>query len=238
MAVCVKSEETKWNPHIISLLQQGKIVHLDLGMRYQPYRRKAVSIENICGKFVKKVDSRKIKPATVLNKTCMGWQHEVYNIHGNATFSKKNQGKMVFKGCRNYKDVQDLGKDLSIQNQDKTVQTIVHMAVFSAHVGQLLDVSPMGLVETMIEELGYQGYRSIDGTNAYKFSLNEHQWKMVCEDAFPRSNDWTMTTRGSVVVRLTWDYCEWSQELEDSLLEMCEKQIQCITWNVNHVSHS
>lgn len=108
------------------------------------------------------------------------------------------------------------------------------MAVFACHVGQLLDVSPMGLVETVVQDMGYKGYRSIDGTNAFKFTLNELQWKMVCEDAYPRSNDWTMTTRGSVVVRLTWDVCEWSQELENSLLRACDNQIQCIMWNINH----
>lgn len=226
---------TPKNSQVISLLQHGKVVQLELSMRYQPYPRKPVSLENLCGKFVHKVDSKKIKPVTVLNRTCMGWQHEVYNIHGNATFSKKNKGNMVFKGCRNFKAIQKLGEDLNIPHEPK-VQTIIHMAVLSAHMGQLLDVSPMGLVEKIVEDLGYRGYRSIDGTNAFKFSLNPQQWKMVCKDEFPRSNDWTMTTRGSVVVRLTWDVCEWSQELEDSLLEMCNKQIECITWNVNHAS--
>lgn len=38
----------------------------------------------------------------------------------------------------------------------------------------------------------------------------------------PRSNDWTITTRGSVIVRLTWNSIAWTQDVEDSVLMVCD----------------
>ena len=37
----------------------------------------------------------------------------------------------------------------------------------------------------------------------------------------PDNNDWTVTGKGMVIIRLIWKNLEWTQEVEDSCLTLC-----------------
>jgi hypothetical protein len=40
---------------------------------------------------------------------------------------------------------------------------------------------------------------------------------------WPDSNDWTVTGKGMVIIRLIWKNIQWTQPLEDACLAMCNR---------------
>jgi hypothetical protein len=65
--------------------------------------------------------------------------------------------------------------------------------------------------------------RMYDHTNSVGFTIvrfEEDAFRMPAEYR-PDSNDWTVTGKGMVIIRLIWKNIEWTRALEDSCLAMC-----------------
>jgi hypothetical protein len=45
---------------------------------------------------------------------------------------------------------------------------------------------------------------------------------MLAEEFRPDSNDWTITGRGMIIIRLIWRRLEWSNAAERACLKMCD----------------
>jgi hypothetical protein len=39
----------------------------------------------------------------------------------------------------------------------------------------------------------------------------------------PDSNDWTVTGKGMVIIRMVWHGLEWTQEAEDACIRLCNR---------------
>ncbi len=181
-------------------------------MRYQA---RPSRVENLCGRFRARVDKTPFKEAVIVNHTCMGWQEDIYNIHGNGSFMNNLSGMLYFKGCKNLKAVHELGKDLSLDKPE----VIIHMIVLSGCIGEFIDVRPTGLMETILHQIGLQPYRLMDTTNSVRFQVKPNDWM---PSVYPRGNDWAITTRGSIIIRMTWKSLTWTQEIEDELTSFCD----------------
>ncbi len=67
--------------------------------------------------------------------------------------------------------------------------------------------------------------RMYDHTNSVGFSIvrfEEDAFRMPAE-FWPDSNDWTVTGKGMVIIRLIWKNVQWTQPLEDACLAMCNR---------------
>jgi len=196
-----------------------KVVRVSMDKRYMLYKSRPTRVENLCGKFKCRVPKEPFKEAVVVNHTCMGWQEDVFNIHGNGSFMNNLSGIMYFKGCRNLQSLHEFASDLGLDKPD----AVIHMVVFSGCIGKFIDVHPAGLMEKILREAGLDPYRLIDTTNAVRFRLKPIQWGPA---NVPRANDWSISTRGSFIIRMTWKSLIWTQQIEDDLLKFCDDIIQ------------
>lgn len=151
----------------------------------------------------------------------MGWQEDLYNIYGNGTYLNHLTGKMIFRGCRNLSAVKSFAADLGMESP----AIVVNMMVCAGAIGHLMDVRPSGLVEHVIAKMGMLPYRVMDTTNAIRFTVRQKDWLAI---VYPKHNDWTITTKGSVIIRMTWDKLPWTQEIENNLLDTCNEYMKRI----------
>lgn len=42
-------------------------------------------------------------------------------------------------------------------------------------------------------------------------------------DFRPNKNDWTVTGKGMVIIRLIWQHMVWTREAEEACLSMCDR---------------
>jgi hypothetical protein len=200
---------------IVKTIVKRKVQNINISNN--PYKKRPCRTENICGQFKYRVDKEPLKPILVRIKKCMGWQEDIYSIHGNATINNNGSGLMFFKGCQDLAQAQTLAGDLGITRKD----IVVHMVVFSACIGHLVDVSPMGLVETVLVRMGLKTYRVMDTSNSVRFSIPKHDWLAV---VYP-----------SIIIRMTWDALTWTREIEDSIVTTCNKYIDEIVSQIADV---
>ena len=65
--------------------------------------------------------------------------------------------------------------------------------------------------------------RIYEHTNSVGFSIfrfDKLPFFLPLQD-WPESNDWTVTGKGMVIIRLVWRGLTWTQEAEDACLGLC-----------------
>jgi hypothetical protein len=209
------------------LQADGEVKTIMLDERYLPYPGKEARLENLCGSFTEQVCAADLQGVLVNTHTQFGRQKEVFNVHGNASI---HRGKANFMGVRSMEALEALAKGLNLLSARNTV----HMAVICAKIGKRVQVTSSGLLETRLstaftKNLRVEG-RMYDHTNTVRlsvhtfstdggvFSLDKRFW--------PTKNDWTITGRGTVMVRLSWKQIEWSKECEEACLSFCDSILQ------------
>lgn len=202
----------------IKSLVRERVIQVPIDTKYLMYKERPSRVENLCGRFRARVEKAAFKEAIVVNHTCMGWQEDVYNIHGNGSYMNNLSGMLYFKGCKNLNGVYALGNDLGLTKPE----VIIHMIVLSACMGEFIDVRPAGLMETILRQIGLDPYRLMDTTNSVRFQVKPCNWM---PSSYPRGNDWSITTRGSIIIRMTWKALVWTQEIENDLTEFCDKMM-------------
>ena len=215
------SEESNSMQGIIKTKIKDKIIHMQLTPKYKVYKKRLTRMENLCGQFKTFVHRDAMSSVTKRCKTCMGTQDDVYSIFGNGSMMERMNSKMYFKGCTNLKVAHMMSRELGMD----TPPVQVHMIVLSACMGILVDIRPSGLMMSILANMGLSPYYIIDSTNAVRFKVNTSEWPDVI---MPKSNDWTITTRGSVIIRMTWSALEWTQKIEDDIVRSCDIQINLL----------
>lgn len=217
----VSSEEDNSKQGIIKTKIKDKILHMQLMPKYKVYKKRKTRMENLCGQF--KTVVRRDTLSSVVNRchTCMGKQDDVYSIFGNGCLMERLNSRMYFKGCTNLKVAHMLSEELGMDKPP----VLVHMIVLSACMGILVDIRPCGLMMSILQNMGLSPYYIVDSTNAVRFKVNTSEWPGV---VLPKSNDWTITTRGSVIMRMTWNSLEWSQKIEDDIVLSCDRQLSLL----------
>ena len=209
------------------LQADGQVRTIMLDERYQPYPGKEARLENLCGSFTERVCVTDLQGVLVDTHTQFGRQREVFNVHGNASI---HRGKANFMGVRSMEALEALARGLNLSSAGNTV----HMAVICAKIGMRVQVTSSGLLETSLESafsknLRVEG-RMYDHTNTVRLSVHTFSTDggvFHLEKRFwPTKNDWTITGRGTVMVRLSWKRIEWTRECEAACLSLCDSIMQ------------
>ena len=199
--------------------------------RMAPYARRPVRFENLCGQFNFKVTVEGLVGAIVPSYSCFGWQKSLYHMEGTVTLAGHSA---TFKGVRNLDSMTRLAKAMRLP----TEQGRMHMAIMSGTTGVAADVYQQGYLEIQMWPCVRDGRVRIDvpfeQNNSLRLSVVRFEepgsgGDFELEPSLrPASNDWTVTTRGSVVVRMTWDGVEWGAETEAALMACAERVIAFI----------
>jgi hypothetical protein len=199
------------------LLPTGGVDMVMLDERYAPYGRQGARIENLCGSFTEFVPTQALE--SVLTRT--GTQRELFHLQGNVVV---NQGKGAFMAVRGVSGLQRLSKSLGLSSAGN----VVHMAVLTSKLGKRVQVASAGLLEASLgrhsEHVRVKG-RIYEHTNSVCFELlrfDQGPFKMPLE-LCPDSNDWTVTGRGMVIIRLVWRNLEWTLAAEEACLGLCDR---------------
>lgn len=201
---------------ILSRTGEKQMVMLD--EKYAPYAKQGPRIENLCGTFTEYTYATGLDPVTLKN----GTSKDMYHLHGNVVI---NQGKGAFMGVRGMKGLTALASILQISDP---MCNIVHMAVLTVKLGKRVQVSSNGLLETNLEKhaehLRVEG-RMYEHTNAVRFSLVKFEAPQfrLSSDTIPSNNDWMVTGKGMLIIRLSWRRVVWTQEVEMECLSLCER---------------
>jgi hypothetical protein len=199
------------------LLENGEIGSVLLDRRYTPYAKQGARIENLCGSFTEYVHTDGL--AQVVKKT--GTQKEIFHLHGNVVI---NQGKGAFMGVRGMAGLEKLARAINIS----TPGNVVHMAVMTSKIGRRVQVSCNGLLETNLERhrehLRVEG-RLYEHTNAVRFTLTKFEAPQfrLPRAMVPDNNDWMVTGKGMLIIRLSWRRVAWTREIEAECLALCER---------------
>lgn len=207
------------------LLSDGVVGCVMLDERYRPYDVQPIRIENLCGSFTERVESSVLKGVVMNTVSPFGRQREVYTLHGNVTI---NQGRGSFMGAQSVAGLERLASMLDLS----TSENVVHMAVICGKIGKRLQVSSSGLLETKLNKFAsnvrIEG-RMYDHTNTVRL----HVFKFEDDGLFelarafrPDKNDWTVTGRGTVMIRFTWKRVRWTAESEAACMRLCSRVVE------------
>ena len=202
----------------------GIIQTILLDERYTPYEKQQPRIENLCGTFTEYIST--VGMDSVVKKN--GTKKEIFHLHGNVTI---NQGKGSFMGVRGMHGIERLAKSLRLESPNN----VVHMAVLTAKLGKRVQVSTNGLLETNLERhaehLQVEG-RMYEHTNAVRFTVIKFEAPQFAmpPELRPDNNDWMVTGKGMIIIRLSWRVQEherkglaWNMETEAACLNLCER---------------
>ena len=197
--------------------------------RMAPYQWRPPRFENLCGQFDSRVVAECMVGAIVQSHSCFGWQKALYHTEGCVSLSGHTAN---FKGVRNHESLSRLARAMCLAGPENRV----HMAVLSGATGVAADVYQEGFLEISLWSSVRSGHVKVDvpfeQTNSLRLSVLRFEdpgtgGDFELEARFrPSGNDWTVTTRGSVVARMTWDGgLAWDAETEAALGALAERVI-------------
>jgi hypothetical protein len=202
------------------LTDTGDIDTVLLDERYLPYTYQAARIENLCGSFTEYVQTAGL--ANAVSQT--SGQRELFHLHGNLVI---NQGRGAFLAVRGMSGLEHLAKVLRLSSPSN----VVHMVVLTSKIGKRAQVSSAGLLESSLhrrkDSVRVTG-RIYEHTNSVGFTLRRFEKLpfFIPREYQPDSNDWTVTGKGMVIIRLVWSGLAWTQEVEDACLTLCNNMTE------------
>lgn len=215
-----------------------------LDERYRPYTGQPARVENICGSFTERVETRNLQGVLVNTRNKFGCQREVFSLYGNVSIGR---GRTTFMGARNAYCIGRLADALALSSH----RNVVYMAVLCAKTGKRIQVRSSGLLEARLSN-SWGHYlrveaRMYDHTNTVRMSIRHFMDPLAEGDdthgrqettfalapAYrPLKNNWTITGRGTVMARFTWTGVEWTSECEAACLALCDRVVQrCLTFD-------
>ena len=258
-----------------------------LSPRWAPYPRRPARVENICGKFVLRVEGSTAMAAgsgLASSSVCMGGgsssgldssatdsqlltsppkyvscltqfmdhrldsvcfrndspfgrQFEIFHVAGHVTV-RSTPGlprSVIFKGVKGVDGVRELSNDLLLQ---PSAVPLVHMGVMSSCLGVRLQTSQCCYLENKISSgIGSMTGnwmriepRSMDQCNIVRLSVCKWH-NLLPEHLLPTSNDIVITSKGSVMHRMSWPGVEWTTQNEQVVLDVC-------TWVADQIAAS
>jgi len=202
------------------LVSPGKILTIMIDQRYAPYEPQRARVENLCGSFTTYVCVHGLSSVIQKTQNAFGRQHEMYHLHGNVSI---NQNKASFMGVRGMRSLEKLASALRLE----TPGNVVHMAVICVKLGKRVQVSQGGLIEDRVsrwvDHVRVMS-RMLEYNNTLRFNITNFKGVFSFRDEWrPDNNDWSVTGRGTLLVRLTWRKLKWTQEVEDACLDLCNR---------------
>jgi hypothetical protein len=175
-----------------------------------------------------------------------GRQNEMFHVNGHITVrcTPGLPKSMIFKGARGVASLKILKRDLFLdyktesKENDNTdmVTPLVHMGVVSSCMGVRLQTSQCCYLENRVLEgagvmsggwLTVEG-RSPDQCNIVRLSVKD--WTgLLLPGVAPVGNDIVITSKGSLVHRLSWAGLDWTEEVERDVLSACQSVAEAIS---------
>jgi hypothetical protein len=190
-----------------------------LDERFTPYPKRGLQIENLCGMFATFVEIGMLRGLVVDTITPFGVQHMLYHVEGNITV---DQGRAFFKACRSFTGIQELSQCLYLE----TPKNRVHMMVLTARLGKRVQVAKGGYMETSLAP-HYSRFGitpRMDDDNYLRLDVTSYTGPLeIAPEIQPLTNDWTVTGRGAVIARFTWEALDWDAGVEARILAYSER---------------
>lgn len=205
-------------------MSDGEVKTIMLDERYTPYASQNPKIENLCGSFREYTSTHGLEGVIKSTQTCLGRQKELFHLHGNVTIY---QGKAAFMAVRGMSGLEKLSRALNLSS----AENIVHMAVLSGRIGSRVHVAESGLLETNLayhsKWIRVEG-RMYEYTNTVRLRVLKFEGPVfyLPEAIRPDNNDWMVTGKGIIIIRLTWRSLSWSRENEEACLAMCTRAVE------------
>jgi len=97
------------------------------------------------------------------------------------------------------------------------------MAVLTARLGRRVQVSWLGYMETKLQAYGGKisfTPRLDDNNNSVRIEVKRFIQEFEIDPSIkPLTNDWTVTGKGAVIIRYTWDSIWWTEDVERMVIE-------------------
>ena len=59
--------------------------------------------------------------------------------------------------------------------------------------------------------------------------MSQFTYDFVLKELYqPLTNDWTVTGKGAVIIRMTWKSLEWDEAAENELIAMCNRVVKVV----------
>jgi hypothetical protein len=184
-------------------------------------------IKNLCGRFTTVLDYHQSqRPILKKPRTSTFGRHSVmHHLHGTVTL---HWGIPYFKGCCGMKSIECLSQDLNLASQ----QCQVHMGVFKAFVGRQVQTIHGCFLENKIMHkfrCVRVCNRLLENCQAVKLRIDTFDPKelpFLTSNSVPTSVDITVTNKGVVILRFSWNRCAWNEETESATLSFCSWMVQ------------
>ena len=195
-------------------------VHSLSGSTALPVAR-APSVKNLCGHFLSA-----LQPGRHCGVALDAWQHfgdhqEMYHLEGSVT---AYQHYVQFKGCTGYRGIAALARDLYLDSPACSI----HMGVFSASVGRKIHTAHGCFLENRIANR-FRSMRVcnriIDMSTVVKLRISRFdasEMPFLSGECAPTCADVLVSGQGAMIIRVSWDKCPWTQEIEDRVVSFCE----------------
>ena len=190
-----------------------------LSEKFAPYPKRAVVIENICGMFSTFVEIGMLRGLIVDAITPFGVQHMLFHVAGNVVI---DQGRGFFKACKDFAGIEELSRCLYLERPANRV----HMLVLTAWLGKRVQVEQDGYLNRSFGRHSglFRWIHRMDECNNARIEITSHSGAFAIDpEVLPLTNDWTVTGRGAVIGRFTWEALDWSARAERLVTEYSER---------------
>ena len=191
--------------------------------KYAPYAARLCTIENLCGKLNPILFSREVKadllPVSFHSNSAFGPMRNVHHLDGNVTFSGWG-GPVGFKGCTGLRGMNRVCRSLYDDDWEGTV----HMGVLSLRLGKSVFTSGGCYMERVIlRRFGnlVEIMPRLEQNNLVRVRV--FKWSGLLEarpEITPSDSEIKVTGRGAVIIRFSWKNIEWSQQVEEEVLDL------------------
>lgn len=186
-----------------------------------PPAARAPVVKNLCGHF-----TSALQPGRHVGVAVSAWQHfgdhlEMYHLEGSVT---AYQHYVQFKGCTGVQGIEAMARDLYLDSP----ACLVHMGVFSASVGRRIHTAHGCFLENRIANR-FKSMRVcnrvIDMSTVVKLRISQFdptEMPFLAEECAPTCADVLISGQGAMVIRVSWDRCPWTADVEARVVNFCE----------------
>ena len=186
-----------------------------------PPTARAPVVKNLCGHF-----TSALQPGRHGGVAMSAWQHfgdhlDMYHLEGSVT---AYQHYVQFKGCTGFRGIEALARDLYLDSP----ACLVHMGVFSASVGRRIHTAHGCFLENRIANR-FRSMRVcnriIDMSTVVKLRISRFdpaEMPFLADECAPTCADVLISGQGAMVIRVSWDKCPWTADVEGRVLNFCE----------------
>jgi hypothetical protein len=187
-----------------------KTIHLHEGRDER--NKREFEMQNICGYIhYEYVDTT--HPAWRKTKSIFGTVRKAFTTSGNIVYQYK---RVTFKGCN---DIAKLQRVLS-QLTSGQIQVYVQLVVMSIGVGCCLQTTQNCPLEMSLRDVGWLRVMTRIEEICNVVIFNVVHWKSMEEHLqlqpwtdIPKSTTVSITRRGTMTIRLTWESMSWTDQL-------------------------